>query len=193
MRESKSALIGYYYFDYEDSLKRNIRGMLTSLLFQLGCSSDACLDGLHQLYSACKDGHEQPCNTSLAKCLGDMLRLPEQLPIFVILDALDECPSTTETPSARDKVLNFVEKLVGSGHSNLFICVTSRPEQDIQSVLKPLASGSRRVSLHDEIGQREDIRSYLHSFVHTDREMRRWKEEDKKLVINTLSERAGGM
>ena len=193
VRESRPALIGYYYFDYKDSSKRDIRGMLASLLFQLSCSSDTCWGVLHRLYSACNNGSEQPSNTSLVKCLGDMLKLLGQLPVFVILDALDECLSTAETPSPREKVLDFVEKFVGSCHSNLFICITSRPEQDIQPFLNPLTSPSRRVSLHDEIGQREDIRSYLHSFVHTDRAMRRWKEEDKELVIKTLSERAGGM
>jgi hypothetical protein len=193
VRESKSALISYYYFDYKDTSKRNIRGMLASILSQLGCSSDSCWNVLSQLYTVCNNGSEQPSNASLVKCLGDMLELPGQLPIFVILDALDECPVTTETPSAREKVLDFVEELVGSGHSNLFICITSRPEQDIQSVLNPLTSAPLRVSLHEESGQREDINNYLRSFVQTDRAMRRWKEEDKELVINTLSERAGGM
>ena len=193
MRESGSALIGYYYFDYKDTSKRDIRGMLASLLFQLGCSSHTCWDVLYRLHTACNDGSEQPSNVSLVKCLGDILQLPGQLPIFVILDALDECPITTETPSAREKVLDFVEDLVGSGHSNLFLCITSRPEQDIQTVLNPLTSALHRVSLHEEGGQREDINSYLRSFVQTDRAMRRWKEEDRELVINTLSERAGGM
>jgi len=193
VRESRSGLIGYYYFDYKDTSKRDIRGMLASLLFQLGCSSDTCWDVLYQLYSVCNNGSEQPSNASLVKCLGDMLNLPGQVPIFVILDALDECPTTTETPSAREKVLDFVEDLVGSGHSNLFICITSRPEQDIQAVLNPLTSASLRVSLHEESGQRDDINNFLRSFVQTDRAMRRWKEGDKELVINTLSERAGGM
>jgi len=193
LRVSRSALIGYYYFDYKDTSKRDIRGMLASVLFQLGCSSHTCWEVLYRLYSVCNNGSEQPSNASLVQCLGDILKLPGQLPIFVILDALDECPSTTETPSAREKVLDFVEDLVGAGHSNLFLCITSRPEQDIQYVLNPLTSGSRRISLHEEGGQREDINNYLRSFVHTDREMRRWKEEDKGLVINTLSERAGGM
>ena len=191
-----SALIGYYYFDYKDISKRDIRGMLTSLLFQLSCSSDTCResrDVLYRLHTACNDGSEQPSSASLAKCFGDILKLPGQLPIFVILDALDECPSTTETPSAREKVLDFIEDLVGSGHSNLFLCITSRPEHDIQTVLNPLTSVSLRVSLHEESGQREDINNYLRSFVQTDREMRRWKEADKELVVNTLSERAGGM
>ena len=192
-RESMSALIGYYYFDYQDTSKRDVRGMLASLLFQLGCSSETCWNALYRLYSVCNNGSEQPSNASLIKCLGSMLELPGQLPIFVVLDALDECPITTETPSAREKVLDFVEELVGSGHPNLFICITSRPEQDIQAVFNPLTSASLRVSLHDESGQREDINNYLRSFVQTDRAMRRWKEEDKELVINTLSERAGGM
>ena len=101
--------------------------------------------------------------------------------------------STTGTPSAREEVLDFVEDLVGSNHSNLSICITSRPEKDIRTVLNPLTSASRRVSLHEERGQREDISSYVRSFVHADRAMRRWREEDKELVIRTLSERAGGM
>jgi len=193
VRESRSLLIGYYYFDYKDTSKRDIRGMLASLLFQLSCGSHTSWDILYRLHTACNDGSEQPSNASLAKCLWDILKPPGQLPIFIILDALDECPITTATPSAREKVLDFVEDLVGSGHSNLFLCITSRPEQDIQFVLDPLTSPSRRVSLHEEGGQREDINNYVRSFVQTDRAMQRWKDQDKELVINTLSERAGGM
>ena len=188
-----SALIAYYYFDYKDSSKRDIRGLLSALVFQLGGDSDRCWDVLYELYTKCRNGSDQPGNAALTKCLWNMLELPGQVPIFIILDALDECPSTTETPSARDKVLDFLEDVVGSKNSNLYICITSRPEQDIKTVLNPLTSRSRRVSLHEEIGQKEDIRSYLYSFVHTDRAMRKWKEEDKELVINTLSERANGM
>ena len=193
MREAKSALIAYYYLDFKDTSKRHVRGLLTSLLFQLGDDSDRCRDVLHDLYTACRDGSEQPSDAALAKCLEEMLGLPGQLPIFIIVDALDECPNTIGTPSAREDMLDFVEDLVGSNHSNLFICITSRPEQDIQAVLNPLTSASHRVSLHEEGGQREDIDSYIRSFVLKDRGMRRWREEDRELVITTLSQRANGM
>jgi hypothetical protein len=193
MQDARSTLIAYYYFDYKDSSKRDIFGLLASLVFQLCRVSDRCWDILYQLYIKCDEGCDQPSTAALAKCLENMLKLPEQLPIFIILDALDECPNTIETPSAREKVLKLVDDLVGSGPSNLFICITSRPEHDIQSVLNPLTSPSHRVSLHEEAGQREDINTYIHSFVETDSAMRRWKEEDKELVINTLSERANGM
>jgi hypothetical protein len=193
MQETRPALIAYHYFDFKDASKRDVRGLLASLLFQLGGDSDRCRDVLYNLYTSCHDGSKQPSDAALAGCLKDMLELPGQLPTFLIVDALDECPNTTGTPSAREEVLDFLEDLVGSGHSNLFICITSRPEQDIQTVLNPLTSASRRVSLHEEGGQREDIRSYVHSFVHKDRAMRRWREEDRNLVITTLIERAGGM
>jgi hypothetical protein len=49
------------------------------------------------------------------------------------------------------------------------------------------------VSLHDESGQQQDIAEYVTSFVRTDRKVRRWREEDKELVIKTLLEKADGM
>ena len=193
MQEARLALIAFYYFDFKDASKRDVRGLLTSLLFQLSDDSDLCWSVLYKLYTSYNDGSKQPSDAALAGCLKTMLELPGQLPTFLIIDALDECPNTTGTPSAREEVLDFLEDLVGSSLSNLFICITSRPEQDIQSVLNPLTLASRRVSLHEEGGQREDIKTYVRSFVYKDRAMRRWREEDRDLVITTLIERAGGM
>ncbi|KAI0270078.1 hypothetical protein BGY98DRAFT_1190151 [Russula aff. rugulosa BPL654] len=193
IRKSRSTLVAYYYFDFKDAAKRDVRGLLTSLLLQLVEDSDPCWDLLSQLHKTCHDGSDQPSVATLAQCLNSMLDLPGQIPTYVIIDALDECPNNTGTPSARERVLNFVEDLVQSNHSNLFICITSRPEQDINTALNPLTPPSRRVSLHEEGGQMEDINSFVHSFVMNDRTMRRWRAEDKNLVIRVLSERAQGM
>jgi hypothetical protein len=191
----ESALIMYYYFDFRDATKRTIRGLLTSVVMQLADSdaSDKCRDILSKFHTECKYGSEQPSETALAQCLKRMLDSLGQVPVYIIVDALDECPDNIGTPSARAKVLDFIEKLIQANHPNLFICLTSRPEQDISDVFNPLTSESRRVSLHDESGQQEDINNYLRHFVRTDKAMRRWREEDKQLVINTLSEKAGGM
>lgn len=188
---SPPILIAYYYFDFKDAAKRDLRGLLSSLLAQLGSDSDKCLHVLSQLHMTCRDGSEQPGEESLAQCLKIMLDLPGQLPVYVIVDALDECPDTIGFPSARKKVLDFMTGLIGARHGNLHLCITSRPEQDIQSTLKPLAS--RRVSLHEEGGQREDINNYIRWFVHHTDTMRGWRDEDRELVITTLSERAHGM
>ena len=193
MREEKSGLMGYYYFDFKDVAKRDIRGLLSSLLDQLSVDCDRCWDVLSRLHTKCRDGQDQPSEDALTQCLKDMLNLPGQLPVYIILDALDECPNTSGSPSPREKVLDLVQDLVKSQHHNLYLCTTSRPEQDIRDILDPLTSTSHRVSLHEEVGQREDILRYVRSFVYTNKEMRRWREEDKEHVIHTLAKRAGGM
>ncbi len=120
-----------------------------------------------------------------------MLLLPAQGPVHIIIDALDECPNNSGMPTPREKVLGLVQNLVNLRLRNVHICVTSRPEIDIQTALEPLTS--LRVSLHNQSGQIKDIVDYISSVVHSDGMMQRWREEEKILVINTLSERANGM
>jgi len=110
-----------------------------------------------------------------------------------VIDALSECPITSGTPSPRRSVLDFLKDLVSRKYPNLRICITSRPEQDIQVTLNPLTSPSCRLSLHEESGQIEDIYDYIRFFVYSDEAMRGWSAEHQDLVINILSERASGM
>jgi hypothetical protein len=120
-----------------------------------------------------------------------MLSLPGQGPIYIIVDALDECPDVSGTPSTREEVLEFVQELVDLKLSNLHLCAASRPEIDIRKTLEPLEP--LQISLHDEIGQKEDIVKYIRSVVHSDRKMRGWRDNDKELVVEVLSEKSDGM
>ena len=63
-----------------------------------------------------------------------MLRSLGQAPIYLIVDALDECPNTSKAPNSlrsRQEVLEVVKELVNLRLQTLHICVTSRPEFDI--------------------------------------------------------------
>jgi len=120
-----------------------------------------------------------------------MVTLPNQPPVYIIIDALDESPDTSGMPSPREQVLDLVKELVKLSTPNLHLCVTSRPEIDIRNTLEPLTSC--RVSLHEQSGQRQDIIDYVTSVVHSDPKMRQWRDEDRKLVIETLSAGANGM
>jgi hypothetical protein len=122
-----------------------------------------------------------------------MFTLPDQRPVYLIMDAVDECPNSSGIPTPRERVLQLIQDLVELRLSHLHICITSRPEIDIRDVLDPLTS--LKVSLHDETGQKEDIADYIRSVVYSDSEpiMKRWRTEDKELVIKTLSESADGM
>jgi hypothetical protein len=183
--------MGYYYFDFKDIAKQGIRGVLTSILSQLCAKSDPCYQILSDLYSENNAGSQQPDNQALTDCLKEMLTVPQLPMTYIIMDALDECPNTSGFPTAREEVLDFLEELVGLNLQNLRICVASRPEIDIRAILEPLTS--LRVSLHDEGGQKQDIFDYIRTVVHSDRRMRRWRPEDKQLVIDALSAKADGM
>jgi hypothetical protein len=183
--------MAYYFFDFRDVKKQDCYGLLSSLVSQLSVDSNACYNILSKLYTNSIRGTRKPDVDALKECLTEMLNLPGQGPIYIIVDALDECPNLSGTPSAREEVLELVEELVRLDLPDVHLCVSSRPEMDIQIVLEPLTA--LKISLHDEIGQKEDIVAYIKSVVYSDRNMRRWKEEDKKLVVDTLSEKADGM
>jgi hypothetical protein len=183
--------MAYFYFDFRDVDKQKLHNLLPSLLIQLSARSDARCDVLSRLYSSHDRGVQNPSDHAMVECLKEMLALETQGPTYIIMDALDECPVSSTIPSPREEVLEFVDELVGLHLPNIHICVTSRPEHDIQAVLKHLTL--RAVSLHDESGQQLDIANYVASFVRSNRNMQRWREEDRDLAIKTLSEKADGM
>jgi hypothetical protein len=185
--------MAYFYFDFRDLDKQSCHDLLLSLVSQLSTRSSPCCGILHRVYEKHEKGTRQPSDDTLKECLKEMLRLEGQGPIYIILDALDECPDSSGIPSPRDEVLRLVEELVDLRLHGLYICATSRPEVDIRAVLEPLAC--RSVSLHDESGQKADIDDYVRNIVNLSPSaaMRRWRAEDKKLVIETLTERADGM
>ncbi|KAH9178024.1 hypothetical protein EDB89DRAFT_1902103 [Lactarius sanguifluus] len=185
------ASMAYFYFDFKDTGKQDSHALLSSLLIQLSHQSDVYCDILHALYSSHRQGSVQLNDDALTQCLKTMLVALGQTPIYLILDAVDECPNASGIPSPREKVLILVKELVELKLSNLHLCITSRPEVDIRNVLEPLAA--HRISLHDESGQNADIANYVSSVVYSDSRMRRWRAEERDVVVGTLSAKADGM
>ena len=183
--------MAYFYCDFRDEDKKNCCNFVLSIILQLCAQSNLCCDTLSRIYLAHNKGTQKPSDKALIKCLTEMVSLPVRGPTYLIVDALNECPNESGLPTPREDVLDLIDNLVGLHLPNLHICVTSRPEIDIQTTLEPLTP--LRVSLHNQSGQKEDIVDYVSSVVYSDKKMRRWREEDKKLVIDTISERADGM
>jgi hypothetical protein len=191
MHAAGLATMAYYYFDFRDVKKQDCYGLLSSLILQLSAESVSGFNILSKLYSDHSLGIRKPNVDALKDCMTDMLSLPGKAPTYIIIDAIDECPNLSGTPSAREEVLGRIKELVDLKRPNVHLCVASRPEMDIRMVLEPLTS--LKISLHDESGQKEDIINYIKSVVRSNRTMGRWKEEDKQLVIDTLSDGADGM
>src|SRR6266849_8123871 len=174
MYDAGQPSMAYFYFDFRDANKQGLRDLVTSLLTQLSVSSGHRCDILSDLYSAHDEGKKQPSDSILTECLKNMLTLPHQRSTYLIIDALDESLNTSGIPSPRERVLQLLKELATLSLPNLHVCVTSRPEFDMRNVLEPLTS--RKVSLHDQTGQRQDIEDYVRSVVYSDSQqiMKRW-------------------
>ena len=191
MQKAGLASLAFFYCDFREDQKKDLRGLLSSLLVQLSHQSDSYCDILFNFYSEHDEGSRHPGDDELARCLTDLLKLPGHASVYLIVDALDECSNTSAVRSPREKVLNLIEELIKSQFPNLRICVTSRPETDIKYVLDTLTFFS--VSLHDERGQMGDIEEYIKSVIYTHPKNRRWKAEHKQLVVDVLTSKADGM
>ena len=179
------------FFDFRDENKKHSDNLLHSLLIQLAVHLIPCRDIISQVYSTHGKGTRQPSDEVLIDCLTDVLSATTQHPIYIIVDALNECSNTSGVRSLRERVLSLIKDLVDLRLPNLHICVTSRPETDICNRLETLRP--RFVSLHDQAGHKDDIAQYIRSEVGVIANDKRWRKDDKDLVIETLSEKADGM
>jgi NACHT domain len=191
MRKAGLASLAFFYFDFREDQKKTLPGLLSSLLVQLCRQTDSYCEMLIKFYSEHDKGSRHPSDDALVKCLKDLIKLPGQAPVYLVVDALDECPNASANPTPRAEVLNLLEDLISLQFPNLRICVTSRPETDIDDVLDPLVFCS--VSLHDQSEQRRDIEEYIKSAINTHPKNKKWKAEHKQLVIDVLTKKADGM
>ena len=191
MRKTGLASLAFFYFDHMHDKKKDLRNLLTSLLYQLFDQSDSYLNIFSNFYSTHRRGSQYPSDAALTQCLKDMLNCPGQAPIYILVDGVDGCLRISGRRTPRKDVLTLIEELVGLHLPNLHVCISSRTEVDIKSIIHPLAFHS--ISLHDEKGQIQEIIDYVRSFVGSDPVMRSWTDEDKELVIDELSQKANGM
>ena len=111
--------MAYFYFDFRNANKQGLRDLVPSLLTQLSAPSSPRCDVLSDLYSVHDSGKKQPSDSVLTKCLKDVLALPDQRPVYLIMDALDESPNASGIPSARERILQLLKELVDLGLPNL--------------------------------------------------------------------------
>ena len=97
--------MAYFYCDFRDKDKQNCRNLVLSIIYQLCAQSNLCCDTLSHIYLAHDEGTRKPSDETLAKCLAEMVSLPVKGPIYIIVDALDECPNNSGMPTDRKSVV----------------------------------------------------------------------------------------
>jgi hypothetical protein len=190
LRVIESSCVAYFYFDFRDQARQSIRGLISSLLAQLVAQSHPYRDIFSRLHTKYVGTSWWCEDYTLRKCLKEMLALPRQPPVYIILDALDECP-VSGMPSPRDNVLGLIKELVDMHLHHLHICATSQQEVYIGANLKPPVF--RHIWFDTRREHAHDIATYIRSTCESDLMMKTWGDDVRELVIDTLIEKNHGV
>lgn len=143
IKKLEEHIVIYFYFDKRGNTddKSGYRGLLLSLLLQVGCSGTGIHPLLHDLYKKCKQGVNQPQTRDLKDTLVNILQ-SMHINIFIVTDAMDEC-------NEQHNVVSFLLTLPENCH----IVITSRDSSPNPSMW---------LKLHVEEEQTDqDIKLYL--------------------------------
>ncbi|KAJ6549563.1 ankyrin repeat-containing domain protein [Mycena vulgaris] len=175
-------VLAYFYFYYGETDKQSLRGILTSIIFQLEEQLLENPSPLLTLYQKLGSGAHEPSIPELTACVKSLIIALSARPIFIVLDALDECTK----PSDLAPVLR---SLLQSAESRVHVFVTSRPEDVVVKMLRPLTTSE--LDLSSVI--KGDISLYLERVVSEEDPFRSWKQVHRDRVLNHLLEHSDGM
>ncbi|KAK4220446.1 hypothetical protein QBC38DRAFT_208355, partial [Podospora fimiseda] len=142
-------LILSFFFDFSDTTKQTLDGMLRSLASQLYLGGPGSANLLDASFKAHRDGHDQPATKALEDVVCKMLVAQQK--VSILLDALDE--STT-----RGQLLVWMKNVAELGGVQL-IC-TGRPEPEFLRDIPSLIGKENCLELNKK-SVNDDIRSYV--------------------------------
>jgi Cdc6-like AAA superfamily ATPase len=184
-------LLLYFYFDFTDAGKQTLDNAIRSLISQLYHKRKDTQKLLDSLFSSCDNGRSQPTCESLCKVFLQMINQTEE--IYIILDALDEC--RTRKGPLSEGLLAWIQSLSDLKQRNVHLLVTSRPEHDIELVLRKLAEDEERIVPIQSDLIEKDIRRYVCTRVREGKGLERWQSRPDVLneIEVQLMKKANGM
>ncbi|KAM3455815.1 hypothetical protein NHJ6243_008410 [Beauveria neobassiana] len=152
LRKDLSRLVLSFFFDFSDSTKQTVDGMLRSLAFQLYQSEPGSAGLLDASFQAHRGGRDQPTTKTLEDVVVKMLAIQKKG--YIVLDALDESTTWGE-------VIQWMEKVVSRTElGDVRLICTSRPESELSRRI-PRLFGNKNCLPLDKQAVNADIRSWV--------------------------------
>lgn len=177
--------MAYFYFDFNTAAKQQVSTCFSLLVGQLCSQVHVLPPYIRQVHSRCAKGNHQPSLTELIQMLtsfGDDFD-----DVFIVIDALDECPKDGERGELLDSISDIKSRLIDNFH----MLVTSRREPDIEAVLLTLAT-TPAISLQGSHVDM-DIQAHISHQLATDPKLKKWSPEIKHEIELALTTGANGM
>ena len=176
--------LAYFYFSFSDKETQRTDTFLRSILRQLLLQRGTVPDEMINVYKMYK--HTHPPTEIWTEGIKSVIRTSGQT--FVIIDALDECPSNS---GERARLLEAIKSIHGYNLSSLHVLVTSRRESDIDRILRPILETPPLSIQNAEVDS--DIRVYIAAEMAKDENMSKWSSMLQEEVREELGSKAKGM
>ncbi|PNP58266.1 hypothetical protein THARTR1_01781 [Trichoderma harzianum] len=184
-----STVVSYFYFSFSDPEKQNVDVMLASLTKQI-CARQTQRSQLMERLGQYKISGQRPDTETLEAVL--IASASEFANIYVVIDALDECPLLNEQ---RAKLLKSLRRILAIAPNKFHFFFTSRKEPDIDDKIRPILSSTNKNEI-DLLARQQtinrDIIHYIDSQLNGD-EYKSWPKSVKEEARESLVKKADCM
>ncbi|KAL6819895.1 ankyrin repeat-containing domain protein [Trichoderma camerunense] len=184
-----STVVSYFYFSFSDPEKQKVDVMLASLTKQI-CSRQTKPSQLMERLGQYKMKGERPDTETLEAVL--IASSSEFTNLYIVIDALDECPLFNEQ---RGRLLKSLRRILATAPNKFHFFLTSRKEPDIDDKIRPILSSTDKNEI-DLLARQQtinkDICLYIDSQLSGD-EYKSWPKSIKDEARESLVEKADCM
>ncbi|KAE8310624.1 hypothetical protein BDV41DRAFT_590271 [Aspergillus transmontanensis] len=177
-KEDSTKSVAYWYFQFSNETTWSVQNLVRSLIRQL--SRKPLAQSVTKIWESHSERGSQPDPEELRDTLDDVLaKTPGE--IFLVLDALDECPERLGQ-NERKALLSLLVGLNERHKDKLHILATSRPEQDIRAKLERFPTVDLEAMLA------EDVEIFVRTEISTGR-LRDFQDMQNRIVDHLLGTR----
>jgi hypothetical protein len=173
--------VAYFYFDFNDTGKRNLAALVRSLITQLVAQSDSVPRPLLDLYEIHDNGRKSVDDEDMVAVLRNIILTFHN--VYVVFDALDESVDC-------DEILGFIRTTQEWELSRLHMLTTSRQLPLIEEAFEGRVTN--RICLQDA-HLNKDITAYIADKLANDKTLTRWPPEIRRLIQEVLMAEEDGM
>jgi hypothetical protein len=176
--------LAYFYFSFSDRRRQSVESFLRTIVRQLLQQRQSIPDGVRDIYKEFK--HTTPPVSVWIDVLKALMSLEGD--IFIIVDALDECPAHE---GEQKLLLQTLQCLKQTQNWKIRLLITSRKESQIEGTLShlvttpPLGIQTSRVD--------KDIRTHIRAQLQSHPNMCTWPKPIQEEVEQVLTGKSGGM
>ncbi|KAF5597567.1 ankyrin repeat [Fusarium pseudocircinatum] len=181
--------LAYYFFSFGNVEQQKVSVMLSSLIRQLCASRPDTPQPIKRFEDYMARG-ERPDIETLEAAL--MSAVSGFSAVFIVVDALDECPAFD---GERPKLLKCLRRIITAMPDNVHIFCTSRAEPDIHMAIGELLDAPAKAAIdltQNREGLNRDLRLYI-DIVLSDKTYCWWSADVMAKAKDTLIARADGM